>query len=389
MIKGTISYSKKTHQTLVDILTGHFPAGRFDELEVDGGFVDDLDDLPEVWSESKYAFIINQSTADKFYKNSDEFISASCLSKGLFPKEYYIVEDDFYSEDKHKPSFIGTLEKTLSLISSLAKIAHYHDIKSEGSSSFYRLVFVMHSESKSTSAVIETSLSKEILLVENFNIDLINNLVSINPLTDAHYDEKINTFRNTLIEYINDNKANFTDLIVSWDSVNRLYTNNLAVYMSAFSFHKSRKEIADAEIDFAEKTSKTLLDLSSKVLAIPISLVGAIGLLKLSDKTEIIIALAGLFLTSLIMHLTILSQQNQFYRIRHAKSIVFESMNKKIEDNKNRFEESNDLKVRITEALDNLSKNEIFCSRVLWFLLIAAWAPVSAGALITLFKLIG
>lgn len=385
-ITGTVGYSKSVEIILKEILKGHFSAGRLSELEIDNTNIDYEEDLPNTWITCCYNFIINQSDSNKFYSNSNDFIHAGCLSKGCFPEDYFLVDDNFYSQEDNKPSFILKLEQILLLICSLAKIAHYHDIKNEGGHSFYRLVFIMNSESKSTSAVLETSLDNDTLNVTSINSQLINGLVSINPLTDAHYDEKINTFRNTLIEYIISTKPTFTQLVKDLESINKLYTNNLAVYMSAFSFHKARKEIADAEIDFAEKISKTLLDLSNKVLAIPISLVGSVALFKLIEKGEILVALMGIVLTSIIMHLVIISQQKQFERVIHAKDVVFSSLLKKIDSEDKELLKKSDLELRIDEAKSHLKSNESFCRDVLFFLLSASWVPTCIGTLVVLYK---
>ncbi|ELY3796820.1 MULTISPECIES: hypothetical protein [Cronobacter] len=388
LISGSASFSNDIHELFIKYLKGSLSSGRFDELEIDGRSIEDLDELPSSWSTCNYTFLLNQSNSNKFYKSSTDFIHASCLSKGSFPTEYYIASDDFYSGESKKPDFIYKLENILSLINSLAQIAHYHDIKNEGGNSFYRLVFVMNSESKSTSAVIETKLEHSILGANKVESHLIKNIIAINPMADAHYDEKINTFRNTLIEYITQNHPTFTQLVFDWDSINKLYSDNLAVYMSAFSFHKARKEIADAEIDFAEKISKTLLELSNKVLAIPISFVGALALLKLVEKSEILLTLLGVILTSIIMHLVIVSQKKQFERVIHAKDVVFSSLLKKLEGEDKNLVDNSELKARITEAIQQLLLNEQFCNKVLNFLLSVTWMPTSVGIAITIYKLI-
>lgn len=387
-ITGTVNYSDIVDSILKEIVNAHFSAGRLNELEIDNVHIDYPEDFPSSWVAGRYTFIVNQSDSSKFYLNSSDFIQANCLSKGFFPESYFIVEDNFYSSEQNKPTFIIKLEQILLFILSLAKIAHYHDIKNEGGHSFYRLVFVMDSESKSTSAVLETSLEFSALNITHINSQLINSLVAINPLTDAHYDEKINTFRNTLIEYIITNKPTFTQLLSDLESINKLYTNNLAVYMSAFSFHKARKEIADAEIDFAEKISKTILDLSNKVLAIPISLVGSVALFKLIEPGEILIAFSGITLTSIIMHLVIISQSKQFDRVIHAKDIVFASLIKKIDTEDKEMLKTSDLEIRINEAKSHLKKNESFCRKVMAFLLSVSWVPTSIGTAVVIYKLI-
>lgn len=45
-------------------------------------------------------------------------------------------------------------------------LAHFHDIKKDSKGTFYRLVFILNSESKSSSAVIETNITEEILMIK-------------------------------------------------------------------------------------------------------------------------------------------------------------------------------------------------------------------------------
>ena len=267
------------------------------------------------------------------------------------------------------------------MITALSKLSHFHDIKENGNSNFYRLVFVLNSESKSSSAVIETVLNDKVLSYPKIDCALINSLVSIDPSTDLHYDEKINTFRNTLIEYINSADNDFSEIIKNWSLICNLYRNNLAVYMSAFSFQKARKEIAETEIDYADKISKIITDITNKALAIPISMIGSIAIYQLNSNIEIYITFTGLIITSIIMTLTLLSQKKQLTRITHAKDIVFSSIEDKIID------EQSDIKIRLTEAKCELKKNVKFSNLILDFLMSLSWVPVCIGTTGILFKI--
>ncbi|UJR62106.1 hypothetical protein [Dickeya zeae] len=362
------------------IMSDNFSAGHFQEIEVDELSIDEVDELPAQGSFISFSFLVSQSSAERFYKNYDDFIIINTIAKGILPKEYYIANDDYFSTEENKPIEIIKIEKIANLINSLAFLAHYHDIKNEGVSSYYRLVFVLHSESKSSSVVIETSLTNDVIEYDILDDTLVNSLTKISPLTDLHYDEKINTFRNTLIEYLKLHKSTFTELVKNWDRVCELYQNNFSVYMSAFSFHKVRKEVADAEIEYAEKISKTLVELSNKVLAIPISFVATIAMMKLTDKIEVTVSFIGVFLTALIMHLVIKSQEKQFERIKSAKNLIFISLENKVSD------ENSELKSNIVEAITELNKNERFCSKVLILLLSLAWTPLSISTLILIYK---
>ena len=145
--------------------------------------------------------------------------------------------------------------------------------------------------------------------------------------------------------------------------------------MSAFSFQKARKEVAETEIEYAEKISKITAEITNKALAIPISLAASIAIFQLRGKMEIYIALSGLIITSIIISLMIISQRKQLIRISHAKNIVFSSIENKIQD------DNSDLKIRLKEAKDELKNNATFCNKILNFLLTAAWAPVGIGTL--------
>ncbi|EEZ9628832.1 hypothetical protein DIN75_003536, partial [Escherichia coli] len=193
--------------------------------------------------------------------------------------------------------------------------------------------------------------------------------------------EKINTFRNTVIEYVNKNGNSFVELINKWDFICELYTSNLAAYMSAFSFHKARKEVVDAELDYSEKLSKIISEISNKALAIPISLAGSIAIFKLTTKTDWIIALIGLIITAIITSAMIVSQKKQLARISHSKEILFGQLRYRIKD------DTSDLKESLEEAIKKLNDNEDFCHKVLDSLLSLAWMPTFIGIIGILFKL--
>ncbi|MXP48923.1 hypothetical protein FD733_04245 [Pantoea sp. Eser] len=96
--------------------------------------------------------------------------------------------------------------------------------------------------------------------------------------------------------------------------------------MSGFSFHKAGKEVATAETNFAEKISKIISELTSKILAIPVSLVAFLGLFKVNSKSEMLIILSRIILAFLFSHFTLSNQRDQLERINNAKNIVFKPL---------------------------------------------------------------
>lgn len=368
-----IDFTTKTKSLFEKIFNINSQFGSLDEVEVDGTPCYEIKDFPDTGEQLEFTFKVNQGSANRFYKNKSEFIRIHTLKKGVMPQFYYIVESDYYSSDNQKPLYIQKIESICNLICNLSKLAHFHDMKNDSKGTFFRLVFVLHSESKSSSVVIETNFSDEVVDDDILDLDLIRSLVALESSADIHYIEKVNTFRNTIIEYVERNGNSFSGIIKNWQDICQLYSNNLAAYMSAFSFHKARKEVVDAEIEYSEKLSKIISEISSKALAIPISLAASLAIFKFTVNSEWIITFAGLVITSIISSAMLLSQKKQLDRISHSKEVLFKQLNVRIKD------DTSDLKASLGEVIDKLNENEIFCRNVLDCLLSFAWMPTCVG----------
>ena len=347
--------------------------GSIDEVEIDGVPYYGVKQFPEKAKKLSFTFKVNQGSANGFYKNRSDFIKIHTLKKGVMPEFYYIVEDDYYSADKQKPLFIKKIESICNLIVNLSKLAHFHDIKKDSKGTFFRLVFVLHSESKSKSIVIETNFSADTVDDEIIDLDLIKSLVTLESSVDIHYIEKVNTFRNTIIEYVESNGNSFSGIIKHWNDICMLYSNNLAAYMSAFSFHKARKEVVDAEVEYSEKLSKIISDISNKALAIPVSLAASLAIFKFTESSEWVITFVGVIITAVISSAMLISQKKQLERISHSKEVLFQQLNARVKD------DTTDLKNSLKEVTDKLNDNEIFCRNVLDCLLSLAWMPTCVG----------
>ena len=378
---ATINFSDEVKSLLKLLMNENSQAGSFDELEIDGCVIYEIEDIPEHANIVYYTFKVTQRDANRFYKNKTELVKTNTIKKGAMPDFFYVVEDDYYSGDNKKPTYIKKLEDICTLIDNLSKLAHFHDTKNDNKVTFYRLVFILHSESESTSIVIETNITEKVLNDNEINLSLINSLVQIESNADIHYIEKINTFRNTIIEYASRNGSSFDNLIENWNSVCELYSNNLAAYMSAFSFHKARKEVVDAELEYSEKFSKIISEISNKALAIPISLAGSIAIFNLASRSDLIITFLGIVITAIICSAMIVSQKKQLDRITHSKEILFTQIKARIKD------DTSDLKASFQEAMQKLDDNEDFCRTVLNTLLSMAWMPTLIGIIGIFIKL--
>lgn len=375
-----LDYSPKADVSLRELTTSHRASQYIveDEFIVDGAFVQNYN-LPMGWKSVSITLKLPRDSVQRFHNTIADLITFSSVRNGEFPADFYVVDLDYHSEDTTVPPAVQKVKNVCRLIKALSKLAHYHDRKATDGEP--RLVFIQGSDGRSKSAILQPTITYEMLDYSDIDCNVVEQLQDDHSINDVnHHIEKRGIFRNTLVEYINENNFNFQQLMEYWTDFRLAYDNNLSVYLSGFNFHKARKDVAAAELDFSEKTSKTISDSTAKILATPLSLLAAIGIWKLSDLTEQIVALTGVIFTSLIINLIISSQWKQLKRIVHSKEMVFNPFILKL---KNYPQE---LQSDITKAMEELNKNEIFAFRILISFYILCWIPTMVGIAFIIYK---
>jgi len=378
-IELKICHSEAATNLINFLLANSIFSKQIRELEIDDEEYEESK-LPATWNKLHISLALPNDGIARFHDSIEQLIKYNSLSEGVFPCDFYIIDIDYYSKDQYRPLLIEKLEKICNLISSLSKLAQYHDRKSIDGSS--RLVFIQSLEGKSSTAIITPSISLEILDCEGNDYSIADLLQDGALQSDiVHIDERRGIFRNTLVEFFNENSYEFPDLIKKWNTFHSAYDSNLSVYLSGFHFHKARKDVASAEIEFSEKVSKSLSDLTSKVLAIPVSVIASLGMWKLKEFSDQSLVFIGLVLTSLMLHILIMSQRKQLKRISHARKLVFSPFEKKI----TRYPQI--LRSEIELAIESLTNNERFTSRILVGFYFLSWLPVFIGLIIFYLKI--
>ncbi|ECL4293766.1 hypothetical protein FTG89_24435, partial [Salmonella enterica] len=323
-----------------------------DELIADGVFIEN-NVLPIDWQSISITLKLPRDSVQRFHNSITDLITFSSVRNGEFPTDFYIIDLDYYSKDTITPPAVQKVKNVCRLIKALSKLAHYHDRKATDGEP--RLVFIQGSDGRSKSAILQPTITNEMLGYSDIDCNIVEQLQDEHSINDVnHHIEKRGIFRNTLVEYINENNFNFQQLIEHWAGFCLAYDNNLSVYLSGFNFHKARKDVAAAELDFSEKTAKTISDLTAKILTIPLSLLAAIGIWKLSALTEQLVVASGVVFTSLIINLIISSQWKQLRRIIHSKNMVFNPFILKLK------KYPSELQGDINKAIQELKNNERF-----------------------------
>ncbi|CAI8704038.1 hypothetical protein [Kosakonia quasisacchari] len=376
----SIAYSTISDDLIKQLISSGSLSSYVDEDEfIIDGEVYDNNIFPPSWSNIDITIKLPRNSIHRFHNSVTDLINFSSVRNGDFPSDFYITELDYYSGDGNTPPEIKKVECICRLIKALSKLAHYHDKKATDGEP--RLVFIQGSEGRSKSAILQPIITKEMLTYTDVDCSIVEQLQDDHSDEDInHHVEKRGIFRNTIVEFVNENGYEFEKLIQYWTDFRLAYDNNLSVYLSGFNFHKSRKEVAAAELEFAEKTSKTISDLTTKIFAIPLSLLAALGIWKLNDLAEQFVIFFGVLFTSIIINLIIQSQSKQLKRIIHSKNMVFSPFELKLKKYPTVLQDD------ISKAIDELNANEKFSSRVLCFFYVLCWIPTVVGIIIIFYK---
>ncbi|MBS7690694.1 hypothetical protein I0E98_10365 [Pseudomonas lalucatii] len=206
----------------------------------------------------------------------------------------------------------------------LADLAHYHDGKFAGEE--YKLVFVEEDSIRGSRALTLQPYLDISLLSYTIEAALLESLQECNFEKNPQVLKERSIFRASVVEFLDgtlESRERFRVLISTWEEFVKLYQNNLDTYLSGFSFHKAKQEVASAELTIAEQLSKIVSDISGKVLSIPISLVATIAVVKAGNTLESSLLVAGIAIASALMAETLAAQKLQYQRIKHSRTLIF------------------------------------------------------------------
>lgn len=352
-------------------------AGRIEEILVDGEDrkLVELATIPK-WTRLEFTFKVSTSGETPIYESIDQFLSRTrSISRGVLPTSFYLITENFCSDENIEPSEkIANLKRLCRLIICLSDLASYHDQKLSGDE--YKLVFVEEDGIKGARALTIQPRIESSLLEHNTSHSLIESLQQERYETNPQLSKERSIFRASIIEFlgsIQDSKERFKTLVSSWGEFLKLYQNNLDTYLSGFSFHKAKQEVASAELTIAEQLSKVISDIGGKILSIPVSLAATIAVTKADGVLESTVIVAGIATASALMAETLDAQSLQYKRIKHSRKLIFSSHEKKS------VLYPADLRVFLKDAVDGLSRNERKLRNSLLVLRFMCWTPTAVA----------
>lgn len=368
-ISGTLFCSKE-NVSLIQSLSKDKNIGRFEEIFLGGKDIE-VDELTELDANIDVCYSLSTSGESNVYFNITSFIeSDKNLCFGVFPRNFYIIDDNYYSEEESIDVKYQLIEKICNLIRNLSELAHYHDRKNEGIN--YTLVFVNESEiANSRPVVFKPTITSDMLDVHDLDISVLSELNNANENKNIAREKGV--FRASLVEFASKLDSEevdlFKSLVLGWNGFVSLFKRNFDTYLSGFAFQKTKMELAKAELSVAEQFSKILGEISGKILSIPLSFVAVVTYIGNNNSNQRFVIFIGVLIASLVISLMISNQKLQFERIVNAKNVIFSDLELK----KKTYPV--DIRNILDDTIKNLSKSEVKLKRLFSVFQIVSWTP--------------
>lgn len=347
------------------------------EFFIGDSLVTSTEDIRSI-GEASFTITLPTGSSSRFYHDIDDLIrtASSSISKGDIPSEFYLIEDDYYYKDENCPPHVLALESLCQFIIKLSQLADYQDSK-KGSK--HKLIFIHSGEEAQNYPIeIECHVTSDLLICDIPSMVLLEELTE-NSYPTPHHHSKKTIFSSTITDFVkqkpNEHQA-FAYLVKNWDEFLRRYNNDFSTYLSGFSFHKAKREVAKSEFELADQFSKVLGDINSKLLSVPLSVAGIVALLKADSLIEKLLLLVGLLIISWLLYEVVKNQKRQLNRIIHAKEVAFNS----IEGKKENYPD--DLKLAVEGMKASLNEDQKSLEDKLDYFIWFSWLPILAGVLI-------
>lgn len=338
--------------------------GRFSEVRVDQELIADGQTFPVSGDRVKFDFQVAIQGDAQFYIDIENLCKIRSIGRGKFPENFYLVGEDYqHGQDETIPESVRNLRALAALVRSLSELSDHH-YETTGSGA-WTLLFLTNDQN----AALETRISSSMIKSQSPVMKaLLDDLLS--HQSGIHQSEKRLMFSATMCEVLKGG-VTFSQFIDRSEKLVELYQNNLKTYLSGFSFEQARREVADAQTQFAERLSKTVNDMTAKLLGLPVSMFAVFAVLRTEHWLEQFLMLVAAIMASYILYQMIHHQKKQLQQIAQSKDLVF----KALESRSHADNYPEELKDAIRTAICSLQSNTRALRRTLNIYTLLAWLP--------------
>lgn len=344
-----------------------------------------FEDAPE-WTDDcvEFCWLVGDNEHGRFYADVADLVTHShTLSRGQRPQNFYLIEDNYCSEEENPPEQLNHAYELCELIQLLGIISLTADLSANTQPR--ELIFVIPAGEKAPPRTLSLSTQLEPSALAENRLDLkpLRRLVSDESAHSLHVQELRALFRLAVADTVGRASTNeniFTFLVAHWSDVLEKYGFDVDCYISNFSFEKVRLEIAQMELDFSSRLSSVMGDSAAKFLALPLPIAVLAAIYKTHGIVEAYLLFIGSLVIVMLFSGMIHNQLLQLARIVHGFGVIVDQFSKKTQS----YPAS--ITGHLTEASDGFAKQRSFLFRTLWTLRILAWLLIVANLVLLAWK---
>ncbi|MCG7357647.1 hypothetical protein MHL39_13480 [Roseomonas mucosa] len=177
------------------------------------------------------------------------------------PDSYFLVEAQFVRGDATPPDAVASYRRVLQMVSLFAEASSYLDrLRSE-------LVFI-----KDTKVLIPVRFDAHDL--SRIAVPAAERLLA-QFQDDLHREQKLDILSETLVNFCRAQPAakRFTFILNNLEGIADAVRDGYRMFASSFSYNKIRSDLENARIEYTTKIHKTIVDIQSQLLGIPVATV--------------------------------------------------------------------------------------------------------------------
>lgn len=353
---------------------------------LDPGFGHFADGPDRTGGEVDFTWALSSNETGRFYSSVDDFVArCETIHRGEFPRHFYIVDLDYFSEESQaeSPVQLQAIERLCELIRLLATLSVSGNLASASGRPAH-LLFVKPASSGAPPVTVEltTRIPLIMLAAPVPDVEVLRDLLGEQSQGKVRTEEYKAIFRLAIAGACADEPveaARFMVLVEKWEGILQRFRHDVECVVDRLSFDALRREITDAELTFVGKVNTSVVDNATKFLGIPVSFVAVAAVASSDSITNDILVCLGALIMALVVSGVSKATRLQLGTTTTAFDVALESM-------RDRAQANGEVAGRLDALAKTYGRRRTFAIQVVATFQVLAWLPPWVALIVIAWK---
>jgi len=322
-----------------------------------------------------FTWALASNEAGRFYSSVDDFVArCETIHRGEFPRHFYIVDLDYFSEDPQATPIaqLQAVEHLCELIQLLAALSVSGNLAFAAGRPAH-LLFVKPAASGAPPVTVEltTRIQLAMLAAPRPDMEVLRDLLGEQSQGKVRTEEYKAIFRLAIAGACAEEPSEvsrFALLVEKWGSILQRFRYDVECVVDRISFDALRREITDAELTFVGKVNTSVVDNATKFLGIPVSLVAVAAVASSDSIISDMLVCLGALIVALVVSGVSKATRLQLGTTTTAFNTALASM-------RDRSQASGDVADQLNILAKTYDRRRAFATQVVATFQVMAWLP--------------